>query len=209
MVLLEPVGVKKGVFDSSSSVDPLAVFVSDLVFNDSSSFPPVSTSSQQLPTVPLVGVASLSMIFQVSIVALGRSFSRKLRSYDFDGLSKSSRKVLKSSRKVLKRSKLLICVRRGCVVCHLPVRDRRLIQFSPGNANRAFHLPFASSAFDRAPGTHASSGQVFPSGHRDVPVRSTIIARSASGVFSKSDRSVERDCVFDAHFPRFSRKDHH
>jgi len=49
----------------------------------------------------------------------------------------------------------------------------------------------------------------FPSGHRDVPVRSTIIARSASGIFSKSDRSVERDCVFNAHFPRFSRKDHH
>jgi len=53
------------------------------------------------------------------------------------------------------------------------------------------------------------AGRFFPSGHRDVPVRSTIIARSASGVFSKLDRSVERDCVFDAHFPRFSRKDHH
>jgi hypothetical protein len=25
----------------------------------------------------------------------------------------------------------------------------------------------------------------------------------------ETDRSVERDCVFDAHFPRFSRKDHH
>ena len=53
------------------------------------------------------------------------------------------------------------------------------------------------------------AGRFFPSGHRDVPVRSTIIARSASGVFSETDRSVERDCVFDAHFPRFSRKDHH
>jgi len=105
---------------------------------------------------------------------------------------------------------LLICGR-STRLCGLPpTRPRQTSDpVFPGNANRAFHLPFASSAFDRAPDTHTSSGQVFPSGHQDVPVRLTIIARLASGVFSKSDRSVERDCVFDAHFPRFSRKDHH
>jgi len=105
---------------------------------------------------------------------------------------------------------LLIC-ERSTRLCGLPpTRPRQTSDpvFS-GNANRAFHLPFASSAFDRVPDTHASSGQGFPSGHRDVPVRSTISGRSASGVFSESDGSVERDCVFDAHFPRFSRKDHH
>ena len=97
---------------------------------------------------------------------------------------------------------LLIYVRRGCVVCHLPVRDRRMIQFSRESVSSSLRIFGIRSS-------HASSGQVFPSGHRDVPVRSTISGRSASGVFSESDGSVERDCVFDAHFPRFSRKDHH
>jgi hypothetical protein len=105
---------------------------------------------------------------------------------------------------------LLICGRLTRVCGLPPTRPRQTSDpVFPRNANRAFHLPFASSAFDRAPDTHASSGQVFPSGHRDVIVRLTISARSASGVFSKSDCSVERDCVFDAHFPRFSHKDHH
>jgi hypothetical protein len=105
---------------------------------------------------------------------------------------------------------VLICGR-STRLCGLPpTRPRQTSDpVFPGNANRVFHLPFASLAFDRAPYTHASSGQVFPSGHRDVPVRLTINAQSASGVFSKSDRSVKRDCVFDAHFPRFSCKDHH
>jgi hypothetical protein len=30
----------------------------------------------------------------------------------------------------------------------------------PGNADHAFHLPFASSAFDRAPDTHPTSEQI-------------------------------------------------
>ena len=109
-----------------------------------------------------------------------------------------------------KEAPLLICGRLTRL-CGLP--PTRLRQTSdpvfPGNANRTFHLPFASSTFDRAPDTHASRRQVFPSGHRDVPVRSTITARSASGVFSKLDHSVERDCVFNAPFPCFSCKEHH
>jgi hypothetical protein len=57
--------------------------------------------------------------------------------------------------------------------------------------------------------THIQQASGFLSGHRNVPIRSTISGRVSSGVLRVMDRSVERGWIFDAHFPRFSRKDHH